>query len=142
MASNHTENWGLNQWEAEDAVFRADFNEDNQKIEAALTKLSKFFSIGEVTGYDATADVTINLGRQPALIIIFCKYGFKSAYGNTYPGTAVAMPGMIGYRDAGSDTSTLQKALEVTDTGFTVYRDALSIYCPPYYYLALFDPVA
>lgn len=36
MASNCTENYGLCQWEATDAVLRTDFNEDNQKIDAAL----------------------------------------------------------------------------------------------------------
>lgn len=36
MASNYTENYGLCQWEATDAVLRTDFNEDNQKIDAAL----------------------------------------------------------------------------------------------------------
>lgn len=36
MASNHTQHYGLCQWEATDAVLRTDFNEDNQKIDAAL----------------------------------------------------------------------------------------------------------
>ena len=36
MASNHTEQYQLNQWEAADQVLRTDFNEDNAKIEAAL----------------------------------------------------------------------------------------------------------
>lgn len=36
MASNYTENYGLCQWEASDAVERTEFNEDNSKIDAAL----------------------------------------------------------------------------------------------------------
>ena len=36
MASGQTENYGLNQWAAEDAVLREEFNGDNAKIEAAL----------------------------------------------------------------------------------------------------------
>lgn len=36
MASNHTEQFGLNQWELSDSVIMADFNEDNRKIDAAL----------------------------------------------------------------------------------------------------------
>lgn len=39
MASNYTENYGLCQWEATDQVLRTDFNEDNQKIEAAFLTL-------------------------------------------------------------------------------------------------------
>ena len=36
MASNHTTNYNLNQWEATDKVLRTDFSEDNAKIDAAL----------------------------------------------------------------------------------------------------------
>ena len=36
MASNYTSSYQLCQWEAGDKVLRTDFNEDNQKIDAAL----------------------------------------------------------------------------------------------------------
>ena len=36
MASNHTTNFELCQWQADDQVKRTDFNEDNAKIDAAL----------------------------------------------------------------------------------------------------------
>lgn len=39
MASNHTQHYGLCQWEATDGVLRVDFNEDNQKIDRALKTL-------------------------------------------------------------------------------------------------------
>lgn len=39
MASNHTENYGLCQWEATDQVLREEFNEDNAKVDAALGEL-------------------------------------------------------------------------------------------------------
>ena len=41
MASNHTQHYGLCQWEATDAVLRTDFNQDNAKIEAALAILEE-----------------------------------------------------------------------------------------------------
>lgn len=41
MASNYTENFGLCQWEATDAVLRTDFNEDNAKIDKVLGELSQ-----------------------------------------------------------------------------------------------------
>ena len=47
MASNHTQHYGLCQWEATDAVLRADFNEDNAKLEAALN--SQAGSISDLT---------------------------------------------------------------------------------------------
>ena len=40
MATNHTTNYQLNQWEATDQVLRTDFNEDNAKIDAALAGLA------------------------------------------------------------------------------------------------------
>lgn len=40
MATNHTANYQLNQWEATDQVLRTDFNEDNAKVDSALKGLS------------------------------------------------------------------------------------------------------
>lgn len=40
MATNHTANYNLNQWQATDPVLRTDFNEDNSKLDAALTTLN------------------------------------------------------------------------------------------------------
>ena len=40
MASNHTTNYNLNQWEATDQVLRTEFNQDNAKIDAALKGLA------------------------------------------------------------------------------------------------------
>lgn len=36
MASKQTEHYGLNQWAGEDKFIRAEFNEDNSKVDAAL----------------------------------------------------------------------------------------------------------
>lgn len=36
MASNHTQHYGLSQWEDTDQVLRTDFNEDNTRLDAAL----------------------------------------------------------------------------------------------------------
>ena len=40
VASNYTTNYQLNQWEAGDQVLRTEFNQDNQKIDAALAGLA------------------------------------------------------------------------------------------------------
>ena len=45
MASSQTANYSLNQWEAGDQVLRAEFNEDNQRVDGALAGLA-----GEMTG--------------------------------------------------------------------------------------------
>ena len=41
MSTNHTPNLNLFQWEGNDKVLRADFNADNQKIDAALAGLQQ-----------------------------------------------------------------------------------------------------
>lgn len=40
MATNHTSNYQLCQWEPTDQVLRTDFNEDNAKLDSALKSLS------------------------------------------------------------------------------------------------------
>jgi len=41
MAANQTQNYGLNQWELSDSVVMAEFNADNQKVDAALSALNQ-----------------------------------------------------------------------------------------------------
>lgn len=41
MAAKQTPHYQLNQWEAEDAVLRSDFNDDNQKIDSAIYSTSQ-----------------------------------------------------------------------------------------------------
>lgn len=41
MATNQTEHYALNQWQLSDSVVMADFNADNQKVDAALAALNK-----------------------------------------------------------------------------------------------------
>ena len=46
---NHTTNYDLNQWEADDRVTREDFNADNAAIDAAISGCAKF-AFGSYTG--------------------------------------------------------------------------------------------
>ena len=41
MSTNHTPIYNLCQWKPEDPVKRTDFNEDNAKIEIAMSRLSE-----------------------------------------------------------------------------------------------------
>lgn len=41
MATNQTKNYSLNQWALSDSVIMADFNADNEKVDEALSALSK-----------------------------------------------------------------------------------------------------
>ena len=73
MASNQTENYGLNQWEATDQVLRTDFNTDNAKIDAALKELA-----------NRNAELKLTLGSQAEQIM---KRGNCSIERFTYTGT-------------------------------------------------------
>ena len=50
MASGQTENYGLNQWAAEDAVLREEFNRDNAKLDVEMESMAdnvKFIKLTE-----------------------------------------------------------------------------------------------
>jgi len=72
MASNYTPNFGLSQWSADDAVLRADFNEDNRKIDAALCGIPKI-AAGTYTGTGGSGSSSPNyltFDFEPQLVII------------------------------------------------------------------------
>ena len=73
MASNHTENYGLCQWEATDQVLREEFNQDNAKVDTALEALDNL-----VTQHGE------QLSAQEAAI---AKLGNCTIYYTTYTGT-------------------------------------------------------
>ena len=66
MASNHTEHFSLNQWQADDQVKRTDFNEDNAKIDAALNDLSG--GLAEKATTAALETVSKKLAAMPCLV--------------------------------------------------------------------------
>lgn len=99
MASNHTEHYGLSQWEKTDKVLMEDFNADNAKIDAALGALagaaeeqgealaahtSALSKTGNcavmVTSYsgNSTASVTINCPYPPVYVYVRCQTNGKA----------------------------------------------------------------
>ena len=143
---NQTPNYQLNQWDKSDRIMMEDFNADNAKIEAALSETMALaqkvpFAVGKLESYDGSKAITVDLGRQPQMVIIGNKNGFTNIITGqssfAYPGHAVAMPGMPGLKSNFSAGTTGETALEVTATGFNLYA-GLSASMKPYYYLALF----
>ena len=41
MSTNKTQHYHLNQWEAEDKVLRAEFNQDNAKLDSAMAQAAQ-----------------------------------------------------------------------------------------------------
>lgn len=89
MASHQTEHLGLNQWSGGDSFVRGEFNEDNQKIDAAVAAkaeqtdllalqqvvaLKGRLAVGTYEGNDA-ADRVISVGFTPKVVVLTDKYG-------------------------------------------------------------------
>ena len=115
MASNHTEHFSLNQWQADDQVKRTDFNEDNAKnrcgAERSLGRagekrpprrrwrpsVKKLASMpclvtGTYTG-DGTDSRLISLGFQPKALLVMREEGYSARpYTDDYYG-GLALPG-------------------------------------------------
>ena len=78
MATNHTTNYQLCQWEAADQVLRADFNEDNQKIDTAIWEARPKFAIGSYTGtgeFGADHPNTLTFEFEPQVVMVFSVTG-------------------------------------------------------------------
>ena len=145
MATNYTTNYQLCQWEATEKVLRTDFNEDNQKIDAALsahdTALAGKVSSGElaaldqrttalenrstlITGTykgDGAASRTISLGFTPKAVLVMPATGHMSdAYlGYRYGGLALGQSPVT--TSWGSEAG--DPVLNITEGGFQVYYD-------------------
>ena len=111
---NKTSNYQLNQWEASDPFLRSDFNEDNARLEAALTEKSVLV-FGTFTG-DGQPSQSIDLGFAPKAVFT-CndsgQAGFSTGSHYTYGG--LALPGH-------PVTLGDYTGVEVTSTGFVVCR--------------------
>ena len=78
MSTNHTPNFNLCQWEADDKVLRSDFNADNQKIDAALAGLQQSMGNCRIaagsyvgTGKSGSANpCVLTFDFQPQLVIL------------------------------------------------------------------------
>lgn len=76
MASGQTENYGLNQWAAEDAVLREEFNRDNAALDTVLsemgTRIPRFMN-GSYTGtgtYGPDGPCVLHFGFQPKMVFL------------------------------------------------------------------------
>ena len=81
MASNYTENYQLPLWAADDAFLRTEFNDANQRIDAALASASadRMF-VGSYTG-NGQNNRTIQLPCTPKLLIVFGYINGNAALG-------------------------------------------------------------
>ena len=73
----HTTNFNLTQWEKSDRIQMADFNADNQKIDAALAALSTRNCRCHCAGYtgDGETSRTFTFPGKPMLLILVSNTG-------------------------------------------------------------------
>ena len=84
VASNYTTNYQLNQWEAGDQVLRTEFNQDNQKIDAALKNHDD-----EITGL--ATELTAGLAGKGNCHVSYNTYVGTGAYSSANP-TSLTFP--------------------------------------------------
>ena len=116
--ATYTPNYGLHQWEGGDNFLRTDFNEDLQKIDAALGEKAEI-SRGIYTG-NGLATQSINLGFQPAVVYVCTSTGLINTGKMNYGGLALYGHPLTQYQDGE------YPALVLTDHGFTVYYTKIS----------------
>ena len=139
----YTQHYQLPQWEKSDRILMDDFNDMTKRIDTGLEQAERpCFQIGVLADYDGSADVSVDLGRQPAMVMVGNRLGWSniitSNSSTSDPGHTVAMPGYPGYFSDTSGDAGSKKALEVTETGFLL-RGGMKKNLRPYYYLALFS---
>ena len=90
MASGQTENYGLNQWAAEDPVLREEFNADNRRLDELWDKKGNCrIAMGTYVGtgtYGPAAPNKLEFQFQPLAVAISgeANGGYLWLYGNNY----------------------------------------------------------
>ena len=134
---NKTTNYQLNQWAPTDNFLRADFNEDNAKLEEALTALAAGqvqITTGTYAGNGAFEGQEIPLGFHPRAVMIAASDGSTTCNGYIYGG--LVLEGFPLQNRAG------QYAAQITENGFMVrFSDSYRVYtnmnATTYHYLAI-----
>ena len=143
MATNHTTNYSLNQWQATDPVLRTDFNEDNSKIDTALaalnaniqqhTKQMEEFSTqlskkGNCTIYvttyegDGLSTRTLTFPQKPLFVYVYGSR-LKGAYFFLNNCPFVMLGGYAAYSDWEGNTLTIRNSPEGSNPPFNYLDD-------------------
>ena len=110
MASNYTPHFNLCQWSADDPVLRADFNADNEKLDAALAEKATIL-IGSYVG-DGAESREIVLGFRPKFVQVWHNECQESNSNIAYAGIAT---------ENGHTVVNNRPVVQLTDQGFMVY---------------------
>lgn len=120
-----TTNYQLNQWEENDYVRRTDFNEDNAKIESALSAAASApcCAVDSFTG-DGTLTRSFNVGFAPSAVILCANSEYRSdttrvMYIATRKGSK-----LFCRAEASLDSTS---DVQLTDTGFIITQTSSNV---------------
>lgn len=141
MASNYTEHYRLCQWDAADQVLREEFNQDNTKVDAALSNLDEKKAeqsamqqlgqrleqlegmpqlvIGSYTGNNKESRL-ISLGFTPKAVLVFVSRGYSADPYTDYYYGGLALPEKPVTVQGKYSQKTV---LSIEEQGFRVYYD-------------------
>ncbi len=158
MSTNKTTHYQLNQWEPEDKVLRTEFNQDNAKLDSALTQAAQERAELQaaipkiVTGTyegNGAASRAIPLDFAPRAVLVCTQAGLTyspNASGYMFGGLALpGKPASHRYKRGTAYPYEYYPGVELTDTGFTVYETKIGDYAgvccnssdTTYHYLAI-----
>lgn len=91
MAANHTQNYQLNLWESTDTFLRTEFNENSQKLDAALGNLTRTVAgKADQSALDALAETANTKASTSAVTALTQTVGKKLEFASgTYVGTGL-----------------------------------------------------
>ena len=116
----YTTNYQLNQWDAQDAIKRTDFNADNAKIDAALGELKGAVPrviTGTYVGTGTTEVTHYSVGARPKLLILWTNNYFS---GNTFSVFLIATENTcLNFTSAGGQGNS-NSLVTFDDDGFTI----------------------
>lgn len=101
MATNHTENYNLNLWEPTDTFLRTEFNENTQKLDAALKS-----EADARTAADAALQAAVNTKADASTVTALTQTVNTKA-------DAAALDGMIVTGSAGTRAYMQSKAIDL-----------------------------
>jgi len=119
MSTNHTENYSLCQWEAEDQVLRTDFNADNAKIDAELAELRRMTELSAYYIGQLGTFCKLNHAFPPRFSYRgFIWDGFVADQGPVLTGGVISKDGILILSGAGN-TGSWEAQQGLTTEGWT-----------------------
>ena len=126
MASGQTSNYGLNQWAAEDKVLREEFNQDNVKIDTAISNViaaGPKIITGSYLGTGTQETLHYSIGSQPKFLILLTANTENAGFS-----TLMVMPShYFRLQKSGNNQVMTNDYVTFTEDGFTINHSKYTV---------------